>query len=131
MKYCTYCGRDNEDTAAVCRECGKHGFREAPSATQSQAATNSEASSSWASKKRGIRFLLAGLAGGSLLVAVCSAAFDIWEYFTRWLSGLAAVGLAVGYIVIRRWLTKRAIRFAEEPSDDIPPAGPDSLGPKV
>jgi hypothetical protein len=80
---------------------------------------------------RGIGFLFGGLAGGTLLVALFSAAVHDWEYFTRWLTGLAGVGLVAAYIFIRRWFIKRAVRFAEEPSDDIPPTESDSLGPKA
>jgi hypothetical protein len=64
--------------------------------------------------KRGVRFLIGGLAGGTVLVVVASFAFDDWAYLTRWLSGLAAVVIALVYIFGKKWLVGRAVRLAQQ-----------------
>jgi|SRR5678809_676642 hypothetical protein len=40
MKLCTYCGRENEDAAVACRECGAGEFKDA--ASEERPATESE-----------------------------------------------------------------------------------------
>jgi len=40
--------------------------------------------------KRGVRFLIGGLAGGTVLVVLASFAFDDWSYLTRGLTGLGS-----------------------------------------
>lgn len=91
---CAYCGQENENHALLCHKCG-----------------NNPRSKPFS--KRGIRFLVGGVAGGTALVAVISLVFDDGSYLTRWLSGLAAVGIALICIFGKKWLVERAIRLAQ------------------
>jgi hypothetical protein len=53
------------------------------------------------SRRRGIKFLVGGVVGGTLLVVILSAAFHDWSYLVRWASGLVVLGLVVGYTIAR------------------------------
>ena len=64
--------------------------------------------------KCGMRFLIGGLAGGTVLVVVASFAFDDWAYLTRWLSGLAALVIVLAYIFGKKWLVSRAVRLVRQ-----------------
>jgi len=64
--------------------------------------------------KRGVRFLIGGLAGGTVLVCVASVAFDDWTYLTRWLTGVAAVVIVLVYFFGKKWLVGRAVRLAQK-----------------
>lgn len=65
------------------------------------------------SGRRGIRFLIGGVLGGTVVVVIFSAAFRDWVHLTRWASGLVAVGLAIGYLSGRLWLMRRTARFVK------------------
>ena len=73
--------------------------------------------------KRGVRFLIGGLAGGTVLVVVASIAFDDWAYLARWLSGLAAVTIVLVYIFGKKWLVGRAVRLAQQNGETDSPKG--------
>ena len=62
--------------------------------------------------RRGIKFLVGGLLGGTLLVAILSAAFHDWSYLGRWASGLAGIGLAIVVTLAKYWLMRLAIALS-------------------
>jgi hypothetical protein len=62
--------------------------------------------------KRGVRFLIGGLAGGTVFVVAASV--DDWAYLTRWLTGLAALVIVLVYILGKKWLVGRAVRLAQQ-----------------
>ena len=105
MKRCAYCGLVNEDTAAVCSACGTSRFHNVRKT----------------STRRGIKFLIGGLLGGTALVVVFSVAFNDWTYLTRWLSGVVVIGLVAGYKLGRYLFISRAIHLAEQVRDQSPP----------
>jgi hypothetical protein len=61
------------------------------------------------SRRRGIKFLVGGLLGGTLLVVILSAAFHDWSYLGRWGTGLAAIVLVVVVTPAKFWLTWLAV----------------------
>jgi uncharacterized membrane protein len=63
---------------------------------------------------RGRRFLIGGIGGGTLLVAVMSLAVRDWSYLTRWVSGVFAVALAAAVIAAKSSLERRVARLMEE-----------------
>src|SRR6185369_2025053 len=63
--------------------------------------------------KRGIRFLVGGLIGGTLIVTCISFAMDDWSYLYRWLSGLAVVVMVFVYVFCKKWLTRRAMHLVQ------------------
>ena len=68
--------------------------------------------------KRGVRFLVGGLIGGTMIVTCISFAMDDWSYLYRWLSGLAVVVMVFVYVFCKKWLARRAIHLVEP---DVPP----------
>ena len=62
--------------------------------------------------RRGIKFLVGGLLGGTLLVAILSAAFHDWSYLGRWASGLAGIGLAIVVTLAKYWLMRLALALS-------------------
>jgi hypothetical protein len=68
--------------------------------------------------KRGIRFLVGGLIGGTLIVTCISFAIDDWTYLYRWLSGLAVVVMVFVYVFCKKWLARRAIHLVKP---NVPP----------
>jgi hypothetical protein len=42
MKHCAYCGKENDDAAVYCRECGTDGFKETASVVQAAESVTSE-----------------------------------------------------------------------------------------
>jgi len=64
--------------------------------------------------KCGVRFLISGLASGTVLVVVASFAFDDWAYLTRWLTGLVALVIVLVYFFGKKWLVGRAVRLVQQ-----------------
>jgi hypothetical protein len=93
-----HCGHENENHSLLCHKCGNDP-RPKPFSM------------------RGIRFLVGGLAGGTALVAVISLVFDDRSYLTRWLSGLAAVAIALICVSGKKWFMGRAIRLAQRSAE--------------
>lgn len=78
------------------------------------------------SRTRGIKFLIGGIFGATLLVMIFSAAVGDWSYITRWGSGLAAVALVIGYKVAKHWLIGRAIHVEREDENEQNRQSPDA-----
>jgi hypothetical protein len=70
---------------------------------------------------RGLRFLLGGIVGGTLLVVTFSIVVRDWSYLSRWIFGLLIVGIIIGYSVGKRWLIRQAeeqITYDQPPTRD-------------
>lgn len=115
MKRCAYCGRYNWESEAVCSECGKRQFQ-----ASCFPGTDSHLGPAKTSRRRGIKFLVGGVLGGTLLVVILSAAFHDWSYLGRWATGLAVIVLVGGYLLGKRWLMMRAIRVAQQELTTLP-----------
>ena len=123
MKRCGYCGRENEDTAAYCSECGTDRFA-GTSPSPVPRAPHGPTWRAYDSRTSPWRAVLLTVLGVTLLVVIFGAVFGDWVYFDRWMFGLAALGLAGGYLFIKEWLKRRIIHIAEQQiTYDEPPSG--------
>lgn len=67
--------------------------------------------------KRGLCFLVGGLVGGTLLVAILSFVFNDWSHLKRWLSGLGIVAIAAAFVFGKHWLLGRVMLGTQQKVD--------------